>query len=67
MAYRAADNPDRIKALGGVAAIHLGLAAIILSGLNVHTVSRSDDRLSVVDIREVPPPPPPPPPPPSQR
>lgn len=63
MAYRAADNPDRIKALGGVAVVHLGLAAIIISGLTVHTVSRNADRLSIFDIREVPPPPPPPPPP----
>lgn len=63
MAYRAADNPDRIKALGGVAVVHVGLAAMILSGLTVHIVARTDDRLSIFDIREVPPPPPPPPPP----
>ncbi len=62
MAYRTADNPDRIKALGGVAVVHLGLVAIILSGLTVHTASRTTDRLSIFDIREVPPPPPPPPP-----
>ena len=57
MAYRAADNPDRIKALGGVAVVHAGLAAIILSGLTVHTVSRTVERLKTFDIREVPPPP----------
>ena len=61
MAYRAADNPDRIKALGGVAVVHAALAAIILSGLGVHTVSRAVERLKTFDIREVPPPPPPPP------
>jgi len=62
MAYRAAENPDRIKALGGVAVVHAGLAAIILSGLTVHTVSRTVERLKSFDIREVPPPPQPPPP-----
>lgn len=62
MAYRAADTPDRIKALGGVAVVHVGLAAIILSGLTVHTVSQTVERLKSFDIREVPPPPQPPPP-----
>jgi protein TonB len=62
MAYRAAENPDRIKALGGVAVVHAGLAAIILSGLTVHTVSRTVERLKSFDIREIPPPPQPPPP-----
>ena len=61
MAYRAADNPDRMKALGGVAVVHAALAAIILSGLTVHTVTQTVERLKTFDIREVPPPPPPPP------
>lgn len=65
MAYRAADNPDRIKALGGVAVVHAALAALILSGLTVHNVARTVEQLKTFDIREVPPPPPPPPPPPS--
>ena len=59
MAYRAADNPDRMKALGGVAVVHIALAAIILSGLTVRTVSQNVERLKTFDIREVPPPPPP--------
>ena len=62
MAYRAADNPDRIKALGGVAIVHAALAALILSGLTVHTVTRTVEQLKTFDISEVPPPPPPPPP-----
>jgi protein TonB len=62
MAYRAADNPDRMKALGGVLVVHVGLAAIILSGLNVHSVRQTVERLKTFDINEVPPPPPPPPP-----
>lgn len=62
MAYRAADNPDRIKALGGVAVVHIALAALILSGLTVHSISRTVEQLKTFDIREVPPPPPPPPP-----
>ena len=41
MAYRAADNPDRMKALGGVLVVHVGLAALILSGLTVHTVAQT--------------------------
>ena len=59
MTYRAADNPDRMKALGGVAIVHALLAAIILSGLTVHTVTRTVEQLKTFDIREVPPPPPP--------
>ena len=60
MAYRAADNPDRMKALGGVIVVHAALAAIILSGLNVHNAAQSVEQLKTFDIREVPPPPPPP-------
>ena len=62
MAYRAADNPDRMKALGGVVVVHAALAAIILSGLSVHNVAQTVERLKTFDITEVPPPPPPPPP-----
>ena len=62
MAYRAADNPDRMKALGGVLVVHLGLAAMILSGLTVHSVAQNVERLKTFDIFEPPPPPIPPPP-----
>ena len=61
MAYRAADNPDRMKALGGVVVVHVGLAALILSGLTVHSVAQSVERLKTFDIIEPPPPPIPPP------
>jgi protein TonB len=61
MAYRAADNPDRMKALGGVLVVHAGLAAIIFSGFSVHSVRQTAERLKTFDINEVPPPLPPPP------
>ena len=61
MAYRAADNPDRLKALAGVLLVHAGLAAVILSGLNVRSVETSIERLRTFDIIDPPPPPPPPP------
>ena len=61
MAYRAADNPDRIKALAGVLIVHAALGAAILSGLNVEAVTTTIDRLRTFDITETPPPPPPPP------
>ena len=62
MAYRAADNPDRLKALAGVLLVHAGLAAVILSGLHVDMVETTLDRLRTFDIIEPPAPPPPPPP-----
>ncbi len=63
MAYRAADNPDRIKALAGVLVVHAALAAAILSGLNVHVVGPAIERLKTFDINVAPPPPQPLPPP----
>ncbi len=62
MAYHPSDNPDRVKAVAGVLAVHAALAAVILSGLTVHTVEATIERLRTFDITEVPPPPPPPPP-----
>ena len=61
-----ANRPDRAKAIGAVIAVHAGLAAIILTGLNVRMVSQVVERLQTFDIR-VPPPPPPQPPPPASR
>ncbi|WP_310469218.1 TonB family protein [Sphingomonas sp.] len=55
--------PDRAKAAAAVALIHAGLAAVILSGLNVDTVERAVEHLKAFDITEPEPPPPPPPPP----
>ena len=63
MAYRAAHNPDRVKALAGVLVVHAALGAAILTGLNVESVALTIDRLRTFDITETPPPPPPPPPP----
>ncbi len=64
-AYRQADRSDRLKAGVGVLAIHAGLAAIILTGLNVDIVTREVERLTTIAVREeVPPPPPEPIPPP---
>lgn len=53
-----ADRPDRAKAIAAVVLVHAGLAAIILSGLNVRMVSRAVERLKTFDIAEPPPPPP---------
>ncbi|HEU4705424.1 MAG TPA: TonB family protein [Sphingomicrobium sp.] len=61
MAYRASDNPDRIKALAAVIAVHAVLGAAILSGLDVRSVETSIERLRTFDIIELPAPPPPPP------
>jgi protein TonB len=56
-----ANQPDRAKAIAAVIAVHVGLAAIILTGLNVRVVGQTVERLETFDIR-VPPPPPPNPP-----
>jgi protein TonB len=42
--------------------VHAGLAALILSGLDVRTVVRTVERLKTFDVLVPPPPPPPPPP-----
>ena len=61
--YRgSADRPDQAKAIAAVVGVHVLLAAVILSGLNVRTVTAAVERLKTFDI--VPPPPPPPAPPP---
>jgi len=61
-----AEAQDRAVAMAGVLFVHAALAAAILSGLNVHSVAHTIERLKTFDISE-PPPPPPPPPPPAQR
>ncbi len=53
-----ADRPDQAKAIAAVVAVHVALAIIILSGLNVRTVAHAVDRLTTIAIREPPPPPP---------
>jgi protein TonB len=62
-----ADRPDKAKALAAVIAVHVALAAIILTGLNVRIVSHAVERLTTIDIKEPPPPPPVRPPPPAPR
>jgi protein TonB len=47
-----------------VLGVHVVLAAVILSGLNVRMVREAVERMQTIDIREPPPPPPPPKPPP---
>lgn len=61
------DRPGRAKAIGGVIAVHALLAAVILSGLNVHTIRRAVEHWTTIDVREPPPPPPPQPPPPAKQ
>ena len=60
--YRPADGTDRAKAIAAVAVVHIGLAAIILTGLNVRISSSSFDGLKTFDIVDQAPPPPEPPP-----
>ena|SRR5437868_306953 len=58
-----ADRPDRAKAIAGVAAVHVALAFVILSGLNVSMVRQAVEQMTTIAIREPPPPPPVQPPP----
>ena len=61
MAYRASDTPDRMRAIGGVLIVHAVLAALVLSGLNVPSVTHRIDQLKTFDIHlPVPLQPPPP-------
>ena len=64
MAYYSgtATRPERAKAVTAVVAVHVLLALIILSGLNVRMISQAVERLKTFDVREVPPPPVKPPP-----
>ena len=62
--YRgSAGGPDRAKAIAAVAAVHVALAFVILSGLNVSMVRQAVDQLKIITINEPPPPPPIQPPP----
>lgn len=53
-----ADRPDKAKAIIAVAAVHVAIALVILSGLKVREVRQSADHLTTISIREpaVPPP-----------
>jgi protein TonB len=53
------DRPGRAAAISAVAAVHVLLAIILLSGLDVRNVRAAVDRMTTIAIREPPPPPPP--------
>lgn len=59
-------RPGRTKAIVAVVAVHIALAFIILSGLNVHAIRRAVEQMTTINIVE-PPPPPPTTPPPAER
>ena len=60
--YRgSAEGPDQAKAIAAVVAVHLALAFVILSGLNVRSVSEAVARLKTFNLQQPPPPAPPPP------
>lgn len=50
-----ADRPDQAKAIVAVVAVHIALAAIILSGLSVSTVRRAVEQMTTIVIQEPPP------------
>lgn len=57
------ETAERAKAIAAVLVVHAGLAAIILSGLDVRVVAREVERMTTIAVSEPPPPPPEPPPP----
>jgi periplasmic protein TonB len=66
--YRgSANRQDRAKAITAVVAVHVALAAVILSGLNVRSIGHTIDQMTTIDVRELPPPPPVPPPKPARK
>ena len=56
-----ADRPDQLKAGAGVIAVHVALAAVILTGLNVETMRRAVETMTTIAVFEPEPLPPPPP------
>ena len=58
--YRPASGSDRAKAIAAVAIVHLALAAVILTGLNVRMIAQNIEALKSFDVVEDPPPPEPP-------
>ncbi len=55
-------RPDKLKAMAGVAAVHIVLAAVIVTGLNVDTVRRAVEQMQTIAVFEPDPPDPPRPP-----
>lgn len=60
--YAVATRADRTKAIAGVTAVHLALAFVILTGLNVRMIGHAAEHLRTFDVVELPPPLPEPPP-----
>ncbi|HEY7006825.1 MAG TPA: hypothetical protein VH392_10150, partial [Sphingomicrobium sp.] len=58
-----ADQPDRAKAIALVVAVHVALAFVIVSGLNVRMVTKAVEQLKTFNLQTPPPPPPVQPPP----
>ena len=58
-----ADRPDRAKAIAAVVAVHVALAFVIVTGLNVRMVAQAVEQLKTFNLQTPPPPPPVPPPP----
>ncbi|MFL6722323.1 MAG: TonB family protein [Sphingomonas sp.] len=58
-----AARTDKAKAVAAVVAVHVALAFLILSGLNVGMMRRTVDQLTTININQPPPPPPVQPPP----
>lgn len=56
-----ADRPDRAKAAAAVIAVHVALAFVIMSGLNVRMVGEAVQALKTFNLEQPPPPPPVPP------
>lgn len=56
-----AEGPDQAKAITAVVAVHLALAFVILTGLNVRSVSEAVERLKTFNLAQPPPSSPPPP------
>ena len=61
--YAAADRKDRWKAITAAVAVNAALGLMIVSGLNVRSVSEAVERLKTFNLQQPPPPPPVPPPP----
>ncbi|MBA3670349.1 MAG: hypothetical protein H0W71_09880, partial [Sphingomonas sp.] len=60
-------QPDRTKAIGGVVAVHVLLALVIMTGLNVSVIRAAVDHMTIITIADLAPPPPPVEPPPSRQ
>jgi len=58
-----ADKPDQAKAIAAVVAVHVALAFVILTELNVRMVAQAVEQLKTFNLQTPPPPPPVPPPP----